>query len=92
VVFDIGAAQLVIAEQRVEGFDAGMFTHAGIDPATARYLLVFSRVGYRAGFARYGESRLLVHGPGAAAARFDQLPFRHLPQPLYPLHDAPAPA
>jgi len=86
IVFDTGAATLVVAERRVEGFDAGMFTHAGVDPAAARYVLVFSRVGYRAGFARYGDSRLLVHGPGAAAAALDRLPYRHLP-PLYPLHE-----
>jgi microcystin degradation protein MlrC len=92
VVFDAGAATLLIAERRLEGFDAGMFTHAGVDPALARYVLVFSRVAYRAGFARYGESRLLVHGPGAAAAAFDRLPFRHLPRPLYPLHDGAAAA
>ena len=29
VVFDTGAATLLVAERRVEGFDAGMFTHAG---------------------------------------------------------------
>ena len=86
IVFDTGAATLVVAERRVEGFDAGMFTHAGVDPAAARYVLVFSRVGFRAGFARYGDSRLLVHGPGAAAAALDRLPYRHLP-PLYPLHE-----
>jgi microcystin degradation protein MlrC len=91
IVFDTGAATLVVAERRVEGFDAGMFTHAGVDPATSRYVLVFSRVGYRTGFARYGESRLLVHGPGAAATAFDRLPYRHLPRPLYPLHEGPAP-
>jgi len=87
IVFDTGAATLVVAERRVEGFDAGMLTHAGVDPAAARYVLVFSRVGFRAGFARYGDSRLLVHGPGAAAAALDRLPYRHLP-PLYPLHEA----
>ena len=86
IVFDTGAATLVVAERRVEGFDAGMLTHAGVDPAAARYVLVFSRVGFRAGFARYGDSRLLVHGPGAAAAALDRLPYRHLP-PLYPLHE-----
>ena len=90
VVFDTGAATLVIAERRVEGFDAGMFTHAGVDPASARAVLLFSRVGYRAGFARYGASRLLVHGPGAAAAAPGRLPYRHLP-PLYPLHEGAAP-
>ena len=91
VVFDIGAAQLVLAERRVEGFDAGMFTHAGLDPAAARYVLVFSRVGFRAGFGRYGGHTLLVHGPGAAAADFGRLPFRHLPRPLFPFQDAPGP-
>jgi microcystin degradation protein MlrC len=34
---------------------------------------------------------LLVHGPGAAAADFGRLPFRHLPQPLFPFQDATGP-
>ncbi len=92
VVFDTGAATLLVAQRRVEGFDAGMFTHAGVDPAAARYVLVFSRVGYRAGFARYGDRQLLVHGPGAAAAALERLPFRHLPRPLHPLHEGAPPA
>ena len=92
VVFDVGAATLLVAQRRVEGFDAGMFTHAGVDPAAARYVLVFSRVGYRAGFARYGNRQLLVHGPGAAAAALERLPFRHLPPSLYPLHGGAPPA
>jgi microcystin degradation protein MlrC len=90
VVFDTGAAQLVVAERRVEGFDAGMYTHAGLDPAQARFVLLYSRVGFRAGFARYGGTALLVHGPGAAVSAFGRLPYRHLPRPLYPLHDGPS--
>jgi hypothetical protein len=35
---------------------------------------------------------VLVQGPGAAAASFDRLPFRHLPRPLFPLHEGAAPA
>ena len=69
VVFDAGAATLLVAERRIEGFDAGMFTHAGVDPAAARYVLVFSRVGYRAGFARYGESRAAGARPGGRRHR-----------------------
>jgi microcystin degradation protein MlrC len=92
VVFDTDAATLLLAQRRVEGFDAGMFTHAGVDPAAARYVLLFSRVGFRAGFARYGGSRLLVHGPGAAATAFDRLPFRHLPASLRPLPGGTSPA
>ncbi len=53
-VLETGSArartQIVVTERPHEPFDIGVFTHAGIDPRTKRYLMLKSRIHYRAGF------------------------------------------
>ena len=43
-------AQIVVTERPHEPFDLGVFTHAGIDPRQKRYIMLKSRIHYRAGF------------------------------------------
>ena len=43
-------AQIVVTERPHEPFDLGVFTHAGIDPRRKRYVMLKSRIHYRAGF------------------------------------------
>jgi len=40
VVLDIGAAKLLISEERWEPYDPGCFIQAGIDPLTEKYILI----------------------------------------------------
>src|SRR5690606_20066302 len=42
-VLDTGRAVVVITEKPQEPFDAGVFTHAGIDPFRKKYILVKSK-------------------------------------------------
>ena len=42
-VLDTGRVEMVVSEDRHEPFDTGCFTHAGIDPARKRYVLIKSR-------------------------------------------------
>ena len=44
VLFDIGAAEIVVTEERVEPFDLGVYTCVGIEPAEKAYLLLKSRM------------------------------------------------
>ena len=50
VLLDIGAAQILVCEERWEPYDTGCFTQAGIDPLSKKYILVKSRQHFRAGF------------------------------------------
>lgn len=50
-VLDTGKVKIVIVSRHHEPWDQGVFTSVGIDPASTRYLLLKSRIHYRAGFA-----------------------------------------
>lgn len=86
VVLDIGAAQILVCEQRWEPYDTGCFTHAGIDPLSKQYILVKSRQHFRAGFAPIAKHIILAAGPGICSSDYAQFQFKHLPQPIYPLN------
>ena len=85
VVIDAGSMQLVISENRVEPFDLGVFTHCGLDPRQANYILVHSRQHFKAGFEPVAKHILLVSGPGVCTSDYNSLNFKNLTRPIYPL-------
>ena len=85
VVIDLGNMQLVISERRVEPFDLGVYTHCGLDPRQAHYVLLHSRQHFKAGFEPIAAHILLAAGPGVCTSDYDSLGFRHLTRPIYPL-------
>jgi microcystin degradation protein MlrC len=84
-ILDTGTMEIVVSAGRNEPFDVGCFTHAGIDPAKKRYVLVKSRQHFRAGFESIAEHIVLVAGPGVCASDYDLFPFKNLRRPIYPL-------
>jgi len=84
-VLDTGPLQLVVSEERTEPVDLGVFTHCGLDPLRAKYLLIHSRQHFRAGFQPIAKAILMVAGPGVCSSDYGQFPFRHLRRPIYPL-------
>lgn len=85
VVLDTGPLQLLICERRLEPFDAGCFTHAGLDPTRAKYVLIKSRQHFRAGFEPLARHIVMVAGPGVCSSDYDSFPFTKLKRPIYPL-------
>jgi microcystin degradation protein MlrC len=84
-VLDVGAARIVVCELPQEPFDTGVFTHCGLDPARAHYVLIKSRQHFRAGFAPIAKHI----DPGRRAGRvcisdYAKLPFAADPRPLLP--------
>jgi microcystin degradation protein MlrC len=91
-VLDTGPLQLVVSEERTEPVDLGVFTHCGLDPLRAKYLIVHSRQHFRAGFQPIAKAILMAAGPGVCSSDYAQFPYRHLHRPIYPLDlDTPAP-
>ena len=84
-VLDTGSIEIVVSAGRNEPFDIGCFTHAGIDPANKRFVLVKSRQHFRAGFESLARHIVLVAGPGVCASDYDLFPFKNLRRPIYPL-------
>ena len=85
VVLKTEQLELVICEQRWEPYDTGCFTHAGLDPWRARYILLKSRQHFRAGFEPLAKNIILAAGPGVCSSDYAQFSFRNLARPIYPI-------
>jgi microcystin degradation protein MlrC len=77
--------QIVVTERPHEPFDVGVFTHAGIDPRKKRYLMLKSRIHYRAGFKPIAARIVECAGAGVTNADLSVYPYRKLTRPIYPL-------
>ncbi len=86
-VIDVRGVSVMVCEKPQEPFDTGVFTHAGLDPMEAHYVLIKSRQHFRAGFERGAKHILMVAGPGVCSSDYTQFPFRHLRRPIYPLDE-----
>ena len=84
-VFDTGKVKIVVVSLHHEPWDTGVFTSVGIQPEHEKYLLLKSRIHYRAGFAAIGKKTLLCDGKGVATSRNDLLHYKYLKRPVYPL-------
>ncbi len=84
-VLDTGRAQIVVTERPHEPFDVGVFTHAGIDPRQKRYLMLKSRIHYRAGFKPIAAHVVECAGEGVTNADLSVYPYRKLTRPIFPL-------
>ena len=84
-VLRVGTVRIFISERPQEPYDTGVFTHAGVDPAQSKYVLLKSRQHFRAGFEPFAKHIVLVSGPGVCSSDYSLFPFQHLPRPMYPL-------
>jgi microcystin degradation protein MlrC len=84
-VLDTGKVQIVVVSRHHEPWDQGVFTSVGIDPKTKRYLLLKSRIHYRAGFAPLARATITCDGEGVTTSDNDRLRFRHVRRPIFPL-------
>jgi microcystin degradation protein MlrC len=84
-VLDTGRARIVVTSRPHEPFDVGVFTHAGIDPRRQRYIMLKSRIHYRAGFKPIASHIVECAGEGVTNADLSVYDYRKLTRPIYPL-------
>ena len=84
-VLQVGSVEIVVVSRHHEPWDLGVFTSVGIDPRTKRYLVLKSRIHYRAGFAPIGTATITCDGDGVTTSNNDLLKFDRLRRPLFPL-------
>ena len=84
-VLQVGSVEIVVVSRHHEPWDLGVFTSVGIDPAAKRYLVLKSRIHYRAGFAPIGTATITCDGDGVTTSDNGLLNFSRLRRPIYPL-------
>ena len=84
-VLDTGEVEIVITSRHHEPWDVGVFTSVGIQPEHKRYLLLKSRIHYRAGFGDLGKHTITCDGHGVTTSDNTLLDFQKVRRPIYPL-------
>lgn len=83
-VLDTGPMRIVVSEHRSEPYDLGVFTHCGLDPRRARYVLIKSRQHFRAGFEPIAAEIVMCDGDGCTSSDMSRFRFVRRRRPLYP--------
>lgn len=84
-VLDTGTVEIVVISNHVEPHDLAAFQAVGIDPARKRFLMLKSRVHWRAGLRSLAGAVVECAGSGVCTSDYGALPFRNLRRPIYPL-------
>ena len=84
-VLEVGGIEIVITSKHHEPWDTGVFTSVGIQPDKKRYLLLKSRIHYRAGFEQLAKNTITCDGEGVTTSDNNLLDFRKVRRPIYPL-------
>ena len=90
-VLDTGRMRIVVVSRHHEPWDTGIFTANGIDPTRQRFLLLKSRIHYRAGFAPLARATFTLDGDGVTTSDNAKLDYRRVQRPVYPLDPGPFP-
>lgn len=85
VLFDIGAARIVVTERTHEPWDIGVFECVGLNPGTQRFLLLKSRMYCRPVFEQLSDALVECDSPGVTSSDYGLFPFRNLRRPVFPL-------
>ncbi len=85
VVFDTGKVEIVVISRHHEPNDLACLTTLGIDPLAKRFIMLKSRIHFRAGFKPIAKAIIECAGTGVCTSDYDQLQFRHVRRPIFPL-------
>ncbi len=89
-LLDTGKVQIVVISRHTEPNDLGHFRSFGVEPTEKRYLILKSRIHYRAGFAPIARHTIPCSGVGVTSSDNGLFRFENIRRPIYPL-DADCP-
>jgi len=84
-VLDTGRVQIIVISRQQEPNDLECFYSVGIDPTKKRYLMLKSRVHWRAGMGPIARHTVECAGEGVCTSDYSTLDFRKVRRPIYPL-------
>lgn len=84
-LLDTGRVQIVVVSRHTEPNDLGHFRSLGVEPTEKRYLILKSRIHYRAGFAPIAKHTIPCNGVGVTSSDNSLFLFENVRRPIYPL-------
>ena len=84
-VIDTGAVEVALISRHVEPFDVNALLTLGIDPTQKRFVVLKSRVHWRAGMGPLARAVVECAGAGACTSDYSELRFEKLRRPIFPL-------
>jgi microcystin degradation protein MlrC len=85
VVIDTGKVEIAVISRHVEPSDLNCFLALGIDPLQKRYVMLKSRIHWRAGLGPIARAVVECAGHGICTSDYSQLTFKNVRRPVYPL-------
>jgi microcystin degradation protein MlrC len=85
VVLQVGGVELVLMSLYQEPYDLECFHSVGIDPLRKRFVVIKSRVHWRAGLGDLAREIVECAGVGVTTSDYSQLKFERVRRPVYPL-------
>jgi microcystin degradation protein MlrC len=85
VVLDTGKVEIALISRHVEPSDLNCLLALGIDPMQKRYVMLKSRIHWRAGLGAMAKAVVECAGMGVCTSDYSQLTFRNVRRPIYPL-------
>lgn len=83
--FEVGGIQVVVISNHVEPFDLASFTAVGLAPQRLEFLMLKSRVHWRAGLRPLAHAVVECNGTGVCTSDYAALDFKHVRRPIYPV-------
>lgn len=91
-VIEAGQVKILVAERSAMTVDPSLFRSHGIDPVYCKIVTVKSPAGFRAEYEPIAKKIYVVDTPGVSTSKFERLPFKRIPRPMYPFDpDTPRP-
>ena len=87
-VLDTGKVEIAVISRHVEPHDIAAFRALGIEPEKKRYLMLKSRVHWRAGLGPMARAVIECAGEGVCTSDYSTLKFRRVRRPIFPLDPA----
>lgn len=84
-VLDTGKVEIAVISRHTEPYDMGAFRALGLEPEKKRYVMLKSRVHWRAGLGPMAKAVVECAGEGVCTSDYSQLQFRRVRRPAYPL-------
>ena len=85
VVIDTGRVEIALISRHVEPSDLNCLLALGIDPLQKRYVMLKSRIHWRAGMGAMAKAVVECAGMGVCTSDYSQLAFKNVRRPIYPL-------